>query len=103
MVIGAPRLLLTAYRSPYSAANSAPHLSQYHSVGRLSEPHSPHFSVLATVGLGRSSPSGLTAAGAVLIWREPTGGESSVTERRNASSSCCWPPVCVGAAGGIGA
>jgi hypothetical protein len=31
----------------YNAANSAPHRSQYHSVGRLSVPHSPHLSVLA--------------------------------------------------------
>lgn len=29
-------------------ASSAPHRSQYHSVGRFSVPHSPHLSVLAT-------------------------------------------------------
>src|SRR3954454_1939199 len=29
-------------------ASSAPQRSQYHSVGRLSVPHSPHLSVLAT-------------------------------------------------------
>ncbi len=44
----------TLQHTPYSklhlsqsAANSAPQRSQYHSVGRFSVPHSPHFNVFA--------------------------------------------------------
>ena len=32
----------------HTPASSAPHRSQYHSVGRFSVPHSPHLSVFAT-------------------------------------------------------
>src|SRR6185437_914855 len=58
--------LLTAVQIP---ANSAPQRSQYHSVGRLSVPHSPHLSVLATPGAPVLAPldAGAGAGGASIV------------------------------------
>src|SRR6267378_2007663 len=86
-------------------ASSAPQRSQYHSVGRLSVPHSPHLSVLATPAPpGLPGAAGWTAAApdsddrpAVWAGLEPglldrrvgVAGfrSSSETDLRNASSS----------------
>src|SRR5687768_3351122 len=91
-------------------ASSAPQRSQYHSVGRLSVPHSPHLSVLATPGapvLAPADGAGGAGAGAgavstergadapgwdtpgLLVLREVVAGlrSSSATDLRNASSS----------------
>src|SRR5512144_3016797 len=98
-------------------ASSAPQRSQYHSVGRLSVPHSPHLSVLATPGAPALPDDG--AAGASTA-REPCAGaeppgllgrraatglaSSSATDLRKASSS---PPGAAGSGsrggrGGLG-
>src|SRR5438477_6585570 len=86
-------------------ASSAPQRSQYHSVGRLRVPHSPHLSVLATPAApGLPGADGCTAAPpdsedrpAVWAGLDPgllarRGGgagfrSSSETDLRNASSS----------------
>src|SRR6185437_10585540 len=81
--------------SPQIPANSAPQRSQYHSVGRLSVPHSPHLSVLATPGAPGLAAAGASAARPApelpgLLPRRAAAGagfrSSSATDLRNASS-----------------
>src|SRR4051794_28601938 len=95
-------------------ASSAPHRSQYHSVGRLSVPHSPHLSVFAppaapgfpgaaVVWLAVPDPSAdLAADGPGLLPRRPEGcggfrSSSGATDFRNAISSTGGGPCVISA------
>src|SRR5258705_11587177 len=107
-------------------ASSAPQRSQYHSVGRLSVPHSPHLRVLAppaapgcpgaAVWLAVPDPSDdLAADGPGLLPRRPEvcagagagaafRSSSGATDLRNAISSTGGPWVISGSFGaGLGA
>src|SRR2546426_2682299 len=103
-----PGPLLSA-RSPfprrYNAANSAPQRSQYHSVGRLRAPHSPHLRVLTAVwpaGLASTVAGELPADAAMPALRPPVWGTSSVIDLRKVSSSTPAPPGPPGCGVGIG-
>src|SRR5215207_2454349 len=103
-------------------ASSAPQRSQYHSVGRLSVPHSPHWSVFAppaapgfpgaAVWLAIPAPSAdLAPDGPGLLPRRPEDGcgagfrsSSGATDLRNAISSTGGPCVISASLGaGLGA
>src|SRR5258705_7545205 len=99
-------------------ASSAPQRSQYHSVGRLSVPHSPHLSVFAppaapgfpgaAVWLAVPAPSAdLAADGPGLLPRRPEvcagfRSSSGATDLRNAISSTGGGPCVISASLGAG-
>src|SRR5437773_5668347 len=64
-----PYIGFRAPHAAYTAANSAPHCPQYHSVGRFIVPHSLHRSVRATSSSPAADGSGTIGAGTGLAAR----------------------------------